>query len=412
MYFCRTEDKGILFNSSMKIQSNFLLTVILVISVFIGQAKDKDRISPGAESTDLYFPLLKGKNIAVVANHTAVLGHGHLVDSLVHSGFKVKRVFAPEHGFRGESGAGDKIANGKDPVSGLPIISLYGKHLKPTAKDLEGINVVIFDIQDVGVRFYTYISTLQYVMEACAENHIKLIVLDRPNPNGHYVDGPVLNPKFSSFIGRQAVPVVYGMTIGEYAKMLNGEKWLSKKVVCDLTVIPLGNYTHAKHYVLKIHPSPNLPEMDAVYLYPSVCFFEGTKISLGRGTTMPFRLIGYPGMKEADTSFTPRSIKGVSENPPYKDTLCSGVSLANAGYSIRENGAIHLEWLIKMYKSYPAKEKFFTPFFTQLAGTDVLQKQIMAGKSEAEIKASWQKDLSEFKKIRKKYLLYPDVLGN
>ena len=385
----------------------FCLFLTLIISFMNAGARDNTRIVPGAERTQLYFPMLEGKTVAVVANQSSVLGNGHLVDSLLKSRIKIKTVFAPEHGLRGESGAGEEIKNGLDVKTGIPVISLYGKHLKPSAKDLSGVDYVIFDIQDVGVRFYTYISTLEYVMDACAENHVALIVLDRPNPNGFYVDGPVLNRKFLSFVGMQPIPVVYGMTIGEYARMLNGEGWLSKKQKCNLQVIPLLNYTHKSRYILRIKTSPNLPDMDAVYLYPSVCLFEGTVISPGRGTSLPFRLIGSP-LSKGDTVFKPVEISGVVKNPPYQDTLCHGINLSNAGYMIRDKGELHLEWLLKMYKDYPDKKKFFTPFFTSLAGTDEVRKQIENNKSESEIKASWQNGLSAFKKIRKKYLLYAD----
>ena len=386
----------------------FLLNAIL----FSATGKDKTRIVPGAESTDEYFPLLKGKKIAVVANHTAILGHQHLVDSLKKSGFKIKCVFAPEHGFRGESGNGDKVSGGKDPKTGIPIISLYGKHLKPTAKDLEGVKTVIFDIQDVGVRFYTYISTLQYVMEACAELKIQLIVLDRPNPNGFYVDGPVLKKEFKSFVGMQPVPIVYGMTIGEYAMMLNGEGWLTNKAKCNLKVVSLINYEHNKKAVIRIPPSPNLPDMDAIYLYPSICLLEGAHVSLGRGTAKPFRLIGFPGFKsqegEKDTTFMPDDIKGVATNPPYEDTLCNGIDLTGKGFAVHSNKELDLSILTLMYQRYPDKSKFFNNFFNKLAGNSELQEQIKKNVSPAEIKESWKADLDAFKLIRKKYLLYSE----
>ena len=392
----------------MKSALKILFAAVLILSAGTSGAKDLRRVSPGAEDTTAYFHLIRNKRIAIVANQTSLLGGKYLVDSLLHSGFSIKRIFAPEHGFRGEAGAGDHVKDGVDVATGINIVSIYGKHMKPTAEDLEGIDVVIFDIQDVGVRFFTYISTLQYVMEACAENHIRLIVLDRPNPNGYYIDGPVLDRKYASFIGMQPVPVVYGMTMGEYALMLNGEKWLAKKVKCQLKVIPNRLYTHSSRPVLQVRPSPNLPDMDAIYLYPSVCFFEGTRVSLGRGTSYPFRLIGYPGMKDGDTSFTPREIPGVATNPPYEDTLCQGAKLINYGYTIREKGGIHLEWLIRMYKNYPDKSNFFTSFFKSLAGNDELRIQIEQGKIEEEIKASWKSSIDQFKVIRKKYLLYDD----
>ncbi len=384
-----------------------LFTNALNFSAF---CKDRFRIVPGAESTEEYFPLLKGKKIAIVANHTAILGHQHLVDTLKRSGFKIKCVFAPEHGFRGESGNGDKVAGGKDPNTGIPIISLYGKHMKPTAKDLEGVKVVVFDIQDVGVRFYTYISTLQYVMEACAELKIQLIVLDRPNPNGFYIDGPVLKKEFTSFVGLQPVPIVYGMTIGEYAMMLNGEGWLAKKVKCNLKVISLINYDHHTKAVIRIAPSPNLPDMDAIYLYPSICLLEGAHVSLGRGTTKPFRLVGFPGYKggegEIDTTFTPKDIRGVATNPPYEDTLCTGLNLVGRGAKVQVNAELDLSVLLMMYRRFPNKSKFFNNYFNTLAGNSVLQEQIKNNVSPEEIKASWKADLDAFKLIRKKYLLY------
>ena len=396
----------------MKRVVRYILLVFLLTNGCQSEAKDRYRIVSGAESTDEYFPLLKGKKIAVVANHTAVLGHNHLVDSLKNSGFDIKCVFAPEHGFRGESGNGDKVSGGKDPKTGIHIISLYGKHLKPTAKDLEGVKVVVFDIQDVGVRFYTYISTLQYVMEACAELKIQLIVLDRPNPNGFYVDGPVLKKEFSSFVGMQPIPIVYGMTIGEYAMMLNGEGWLSKKLKCDLKVVSLINYDHNTKAIVRIPPSPNLPDMDAIYLYPSICLLEGTHVSLGRGTGKPFRLIGFPGFKKddsddiKDTTFTPKDLKGIATNPPYEDTLCNGVDLSGKGYIVKSYPGIDLTVLMKMYNSFPDKTKFFNNFFNKLAGNSELQEQIKNNKSPEEIKLSWKKDLDTFKVIRKKYLLY------
>ncbi len=397
----------------MKVRIPYLLLSLMVLSfAFQCEAKDKNRVVSGAEHTEQYFPLLKGKKIAVVANQTATLGEHHLVDSLKKSGITIKCVFAPEHGFRGEAGAGDKIASGIDKQTGIPIISLYGKHLKPSAKDLEGVKVVVFDIQDVGVRFYTYISTLQYVMEACAVLKIKLFVLDRPNPNGYYVDGPVMKKEFSSFVGLQPIPIVYGMTIGEYAKMLNGEGWLENKKRCDLTVIKLENYTHESRPVLRVSPSPNLPDMDAIYMYPSFCLFEGTHVSLGRGTSKPFRLIGFPGYKksgaERDTSFTPKNIPGVAMNPPYDDTLCRGLSFIGKGYEVRNKGEVNVEVLCFMYERFGEKDKFFNSFFNKLAGNDELQKQIKAHKTQAEIKKTWQKDLALFKTIRKKYLLYDD----
>lgn len=366
-------------------------------------------IIPGSSRTDLYFPQCKGKYIAVIANQTSLIGQTHLVDSLKKSGFKVKVVFAPEHGFRGMSGAGEHVQNSIDKATQIPIVSLYGNHLRPSENDLKGVNLMIFDIQDVGARFYTYISTLQYIMEASAELSIPLIVLDRPNPNGFYVDGPVLEKKFSSFVGMQQIPVVYGMTIGEYAQMLNGEKLLRKKKQCKLTVIPIQNYTQNSLYELPVPPSPNLPDMDAVYLYPSVCFFEGTSVSLGRGTSKPFRLLGYPENESGGISFIPQRIEGAALYPPYRDTVCFGIDISGEGKSIVEEPKIHLKWLLALYASFPDKGKFFNTFFDKLAGNDLLRKQILNNKTEEEIRKSWQPGIDKFKQVRKKYLLYPDV---
>ena len=371
-------------------------------------AKEKDNIIPGAYQTKEYFPLFKGKTLGIVANQTSMIGKVHLVDSLKSSGFKIKCVFAPEHGFRGKNGAGEKINNSIDQRTGIPIISLYGKHLKPDAKDLAGIDILVFDIQDVGVRFYTYISTLQYVMEACAENKIPLILLDRPNPNSFYIDGPVLDKKYSSFVGLQSVPVVYGLTIGEYANMLNGEGWLKNKSNCNLKVIKIKDYFHNNRYQLPIPPSPNLPDMDAVYLYPSICFFEGTLVSLGRGTTKPFRLIGFPTSSDTGFSFTPKNIPGVALNPPYEDTLCFGLDLTGEGSKLAREKRIQLKWLIQLYNLFPDKGKFFNNFFDKLAGTDQLRKQILENKTEIEIKKSWEESINSYLLIRKKYLLYFD----
>ena len=366
-------------------------------------------LNAGAEQLHEYLPLIKNKSMAIVANQTSMIGNTHLVDSLMSFHLKIKCVFAPEHGFRGDASAGQKVANQLDEKTGLPIISLYGKHLKPTEQDLKDVDVVVYDIQDVGVRFYTYISTLQYVVEACAEQNKELIVLDRPNPNGFYVDGPVLDKNFSSFIGMNSVPVVYGLTIGEYATMLNGEHWLRNGVQCKLTVIKVKNYTHKDLYQLPVKPSPNLADMTAVYLYPSVCFFEGTKVSVGRGTSKPFRVIGYPGFKEGDVSFMPKNIPGVAANPPYQDTLCKGFDLSEFGEMYAVNfKRIYLYWLKAFYDTYPAKEKFFNDFIDKLAGTDQLRKQIINGVSEENIRKSWEDDLKKYNVIRKKYLLYED----
>jgi uncharacterized protein YbbC (DUF1343 family) len=315
-------------------------------------------------------------------------------------------VFAPEHGFRGEAEAGESVVGGIDKKSGVKVISLYGDHKKPTSSDLNGIDIIVFDIQDVGVRFYTYISTLQYLMEAAALYGIPLVVLDRPNPHGNYLDGPVLDKKFSSFVGMQPIPVVYGMTIGEYASMLNGEEWLEKSVKCELTVVRMQHWNHDADYTLPIPPSPNLPNAESVRLYPSLCFFEGTVVSVGRGTAMPFQCFGYPGFLAGDFKFTPMSIPGKAKEPPFMGRECIGNDLRGFFKSTRPD-KLELEWLISAYLKYPVKSEFFNPFFEKLAGTDRLRNQIEQGWSAAKIRESWQAEIAEFKKTRSKYLLYP-----
>jgi uncharacterized protein YbbC (DUF1343 family) len=366
-------------------------------------------IKTGADRTELYFnTYLKDKKIAVVANQTSLVGGVHLVDTLIGAGLMVEKVFAPEHGFRGEAEAGAVIKSGVDTKTGLPIISLYGNKKKPEASDLQGIDIVIFDIQDVGARFYTYISTLAYVMEACAEQSITVLVLDRPNPHGFYVDGPVLQPEFASFVGLHKIPIVHGMTVAEYARMVNAEGWLKNGIRCKLEWVEVEGYTHSSRYDLPVRPSPNLPDMESIYLYPSLCLFEGTPVSVGRGTDKPFKIIGHPAYKKGDFSFTPVSLKGISENPPHKGLKCNGIDLSNYADDIKMNGQIRLEWLIEMYKSLGTEVRFFEGFFNKLAGTSTLSEQIISGKTEAQIRESWQADLNAFKKIRKKYLLYPD----
>ncbi|MGY0408016.1 MAG: exo-beta-N-acetylmuramidase NamZ family protein, partial [Polaribacter sp.] len=320
--------------------------------------------------------------------------------SLLSLKINIKKIFAPEHGFRGKSDAGEVLKDGLDTKTGLPILSLYGKNKKPTAAQLKGIDVLIFDIQDVGVRFYTYISTLHYVLEACAELDIQVILLDRPNPNAQYIDGPVLELKYQSFVGMHKVPVVYGMTIGEYGKMINGEKWLKNGVKCNLKVIPLENYTHQTKYSLPIKPSPNLPNDKSINLYPSLCFFEGTTISVGRGTEMQFQIYGSPFLTKSNFTFTPKPNEG-AKYPKYNNSICFGKDLRKT----KNLTQLNISYLIKAYKQNTSKE-FFNSFFTKLAGTKKLQQQIEQGLSEKEIKKTWQKDLEKFKSIRKKYLLY------
>jgi uncharacterized protein YbbC (DUF1343 family) len=372
-------------------------------------AVDFSKIKCGAERTEIYLPLIKGKRIAIVANQTSMIGNRHLVDSLKSLNVNIRVIFSPEHGFRGESEAGAGIESYFDAKSGLNVISLYGKNKKPKAADLKDIDIVIFDIQDVGVRFYTYISTLHYIMEACAENNVELLILDRPNPNGFYVDGPVLQAKYKSFVGMHPVPVVHGMTIAEYAEMINGEGWLNNKIKCRLKYILCENYSHKMFYKLPVRPSPNLPDMNSVFLYPSLGFFEGTAVSVGRGTGFPFRVIGYPEFNNPDFTFTPKSIKGISEHPLYENVLCKGYDLTDsAEKNIIEKKQLNLNWLVEMYNKYPKRDKFFADFFNLLAGSGELQRQIKKGVKIENIRKSWDKDLDKFRKTRKKYLLYED----
>lgn len=361
----------------------------------------------GAERTELYFKILKNKNIAIVANPTSVIGSTHLVDSLVKSNFKVKCVFAPEHGFRGNAEAGEHVDNAIDSKTGVKIISLYGKHNKPTQNDLKGVDIVVFDIQDVGVRFYTYISTLQYVMESCIEKSIPLLILDRPNPNGFYIDGPILDTAYKSFVGMQPIPIVHGMTIAEYAQYLNGEYFLKKK--CDLKIVSMKSWNHKAHVILPVPPSPNLPNMPSIYLYPSLCLFEGTKISVGRGTNKPFQVFGYPDNKSGDYFFTPVSIPGKAKSPLYENQKCRGFDVSEYGEKFASSsGQLNLNWIIQLYAEAYNKNDFFNSFFDKLAGTDSLKKQIEAGLSENEIRNTWGEKLEVFKLVRKKYLLYED----
>ena len=390
-----------------------LLTVVCLMVMLAACAQPKPSIEvamkPGRFQMEEYLPALENKRVAFCGNHTAMLGDKHLVDSLLALNVNVVKLFCPEHGFRGQAEAGASIASGKDELTGLPVVSLYGKNKKPSVEQLEDVDVILFDLQDVGCRFYTYISTLHYVMEAAAENKVKVIVLDNPNPNGFYVDGPVLEPKYKSFVGMHPVPIVYGMTIGEYAQMINGEKWLADGVQCDLTVVKISGYDHQQRYALEMPPSPNLQTKESIYLYPSLCLFEGTNISVGRGTEMPFEMYGAPLMKVGDYFFTPRAIPGVSENPPHKDKECRGFMLhEEAVKGLEEEGRINLSYLLTAYQNYADKEHFFlnSNFFDKLAGTDQLRKQIVEGMSEEDIRNSWQPDLDHFKRIREAYLLY------
>lgn len=356
----------------------------------------------GADNSENYLPLLKDKKVGVVSNQTGILSNKmHLVDFLVSNAIQVQKIFAPEHGFRGTADAGELIIDGKDTKTGLPIISLYGANKKPTPEQLEGIDILIFDIQDVGARFYTYISSLHYIMEACAENNIPLVVLDRPNPNGFIIDGPILEKEFSSFVGMHPVPVLYGMTIGEYAQMINGEKWLKEEVQCNLQVIPCIDYDRNASYHLPQRPSPNLPNDKSINLYASLCFFEGTNVSVGRGTNKQFQIYGSPFLPHTGFSFTPEPNFGAKE-PMHKGVSCFGEDLTTTEPVTQ----IELKWLIRAYNTTEDKTTFFNPFFTKLAGTQTLRLQIEEGISERKIKKSWKPGLDQFKEIRKKYLLY------
>jgi len=373
-----------------------IICISLVLLTFSVNAQN---IVLGAERTDTYLPLLENKRIGIIGNQTSMIASTHLVDSLLNLGIDIVKVFSPEHGFRGKADAGAKVEDGIDIRTGVPIISLYGKNKKPKKEQLKGIDILLFDIQDVGVRFYTYISTLHYIMEAAAENNIKVIILDRPNPNGHYIDGPIREDGFESFVGMHPITIVHGMTIGEYAKMITGEDWITKQ--CNMTVIEMENYTHDMSYDLPIKPSPNLPNARSINLYPSLCLFEGTNVSVGRGSDYPFQQFGAPYL-ESNYSFTPESGDG-SKYPKHENIECFGTDLR-----FQENylTAINLDWLVESYNNCPKKEKFFNSFFDKLAGTDKLRLQIIKGKTTKDIKESWKVELDQFKEIRQKYLLY------
>jgi len=394
--------------------------ILLSVSVFAGNSQqsfhqqkqlsfqEQRPVLPGAYQMDEYLPLLKGKKVGVVAIPASMVYDTHLVDTLISSGVHVEKIFGPEHGFRGDQPDGKTVENENDPRTLIQVISLYGKNKKPSKADLADIEVMLFDVQDVGARFFTYISTLSYVMEACAENNIPLIITDRPNPNGFYVDGPVMEHGYTSFVGLHPVPIVYGMTIGEYGMMVDGEKWLKEGINCNLTVIKCKNYSHSSRFQFTQRPSPNLQTMNAIYLYPSLCLFEGTVVSIGRGTENPFTVIGHPRYSAGSYHFTPHPIKGVSENPPLNGQDCYGSNLNEASGIIREKGQIELFWLLEMYKVLGKQTDFFNNYFDKLAGNNTLREQIIQGLSEMDIRKSWQPGLDNFKKTRKKYLLYVD----
>ena len=365
-------------------------------------------VSVGAAQTEEYFPLLKGKRVALFSNHTGMVGDKHILDILIENDFNVVAVFSPEHGFRGNAGAGDRVSSSVDPKTGVPILSLYdGRTGKPSAESVRKFDVLIVDIQDVGLRFYTYYIAMVKLMDACAEHRKPMIILDRPNPNGHYVDGPILDMKYKSGVGWLPIPVVHGLTLGELALMVNGEKWLPQKRVCDVTVIKCRNYTHQTLYRLPIPPSPNLPNMTAVYLYPSLCYFEGTPVSLGRGTDLPFQIYGHPKMKDSDYTFTPQSMPSAKE-PPQKNKRCYGVNLSNLSDEEILQKGLDLAYVIDAYNKLNKDEGFFRPFFENLIGVDYVRKMIKQGKSAEEIKAMWQDDVEKFKVQRKPYLLYDE----
>lgn len=395
--------------STMAAKYRHLIGAILLIPMItFGQLKKPMDLQTGADQSGAYLPLLHAKNVGIVANQTSMKGDKHIVDFLVESEVSLKCVFSPEHGFRGKASAGEKVNSSVDEKTGLAIVSLYGNNKKPSKEQLDGLDLVIFDIQDVGARFYTYISTMTYVMEACAENNVTLLILDRPNPNGYYVDGPVLKKGFESFVGLHPVPIVHGMTVGEYAQMVNGEGWLKNGIQCKLQIVKCKNYDHKTSYDLPVKPSPNLPNSFAIDLYPSLCLFEGTNVSIGRGTEFPFQQVGAPYFDKGTTTFTPLPNEG-AKYPKYKGQLCNGFILQEfAQYYIHGLGEIYLFWIVDAYSQAPNKDKFFTNFFEKLAGTEELRKQIESGLSAMEIRDSWVDELNLFKNIRQKYLLYPD----
>ncbi|MCD0480217.1 DUF1343 domain-containing protein [Chryseobacterium sp. LC2016-29] len=418
-------------NLNFKIKTLVLICLIFlgVFSQYYSQTSNKEGFKTGADQPEKYLGLLKNKKVAVVTNQTGLVTRAKyinvkqnnstggakgikidtlsIVDFLVENNINVKSIFAPEHGFRGDADAGEKVKNGVDVKTGIPIVSLYGNNKKPKPEQLKGIDVVVFDIQDVGVRFYTYISTLTYLMEAAAENNVEIMVLDRPNPHDGYIDGPVLKKKWESFVGMHEVPVVYGLTIGEYGKMVNGEKWLKNGVQAKYTLIEMKNYHKKKRYAILDKPSPNLPNDKSINLYPSLCFFEGTQVSVGRGTGLPFQIYGSPWTKDLPYQFTPKPNFG-AKDPFLNGKLCYGENLSDHSKNLQ---GINLEWLIKAYKNYKnPQQDFFLKnlFFDTLAGSDELRKQIISGKSEKEIKSSWKADLEKFSKIRSKYIVYKD----
>jgi len=387
--------------------NRIIITIVFCIGWMVCSAQVKP-VAVGAEATNEYFPLLKGKRIAVLSNHTGMVGNEHLVDLLKRKDFNVVCIFSPEHGFRGNADAGEHVSSSVDEKTGIPILSLYdGDTGKPSVKSMSLFDVLIFDLQDVGLRFYTYYATMVRMMDACAESQKKMIILDRPNPNGHYVDGPILDMKYKSGVGWLPIPVVHGMTLGELAIMVNGEKWLPEGRICDISVIKCKNYTHQTMYQLPIPPSPNLPTMKAVYMYPSTCYFEATPVSLGRGTDKPFLVYGHPNMLSYSFSFTPRSISG-AKNPPLLNKICYGVDLSDLSESDIWKKGVDLTYLIDAYNNLNMGDHFFSSFFEKLIGVSYVRKMIKEGCSADEIKKKWSDDVEKFKKQRAPYLLYQE----
>lgn len=380
--------------------------LIFILGITLTASGESNMILAGADQPGLYLSKLKDKNLALVVNQTSTIGGQHLVDYLISNNLTINKIFAPEHGHVGEAGAGERVGNSIDQKSGIPVISIYGKNRKPTPDQLSDVDVVIFDIQDVGCRFYTYISTLHYVMEACAENNKTLLILDRPNPNGDYIDGPILQPAFRSFVGMDPIPVVHGCTIGELAQMINGEKWLANGVQTRLEIVKVANYDHNTKCEPPLKPSPNLPNYLSIRLYPSLCFFEATSVSVGRGTQFPFQVLGYPNRAYGNFSFTPQSIKGMEINPLQNDKLCFGDDLRKLQSEPRFTLSYFMDW----FKKFDDKTEFLTgrKWFNQLMGNDLVLKLILEGKSEADIRKTWQEELANYQLVRKKYLLYPD----
>ena len=384
-----------------------LLIVILTCITFYCQA-NQNRVIVGAEQTNVYLPLLKNKRIAIFSNHTGMIGNKHLLDVLLENKINVVAIFSPEHGFRGNADAGEPVSSSVDSKTGVPILSLYdGKLGRPSEESMRKFDLLIVDIQDVGLRFYTYYASMVRLMDACAEYNRKMLILDRPNPNGHYVDGPILDMKYKSSVGWLPIPIVHGMTLGELALMVNGERWLPASRICDITVIKCKNYTHQTMYELPIPPSPNLPNMKAVYLYPSTCYFEATPVSLGRGTQLPFQIYGHPNMLGYDYTFTPQSIPG-AKNPPQLNRICHGVNLSELSNEEIWKKGVDLSYLIDAYRNLNMDDYFFRPFFELLTGRDYVRKMIKQGKNADEIKAMWKEDVEKFKIQRKPYLIYEE----